>query len=116
VHEAAEAGDAEATAIFVRGARELVACVVAVQRSLGAPADAALPVSHSGGVFDNAPAMVVAFRDGLAAAPVRLAYAAPRFTPAVGAALYAARLAGAPLPVPALVALQRNCRQTGDSR
>lgn len=107
VHEAAQSGDAEATAIFARGARELVACVLATHRALAAPPGESLPVSHSGGVVDNAPAMVDAFRAGLAAAPVRLEYRAPRFPPAVGAALYAARLAGTPLREPALHRLGR---------
>jgi N-acetylglucosamine kinase-like BadF-type ATPase len=116
VHEAAQSGDAEAAAIFERGARELVACVVAAHRALDAPPGTPMPVSHSGGVFENAPAMVNAFRDGLATAPVRLEYRAPRFSPAVGAALYAARLAGSPLPASALDALQRSCKAPGDSR
>jgi N-acetylglucosamine kinase-like BadF-type ATPase len=116
VHDAAQSGDAEAAAIFARGARELVCCVVAVHRVLGAPPGTPVPVSHSGGVFDNAPAMVKAFRDGLAAAPVRLEYRAPRFSPAVGAALYAARLAGSPLPPSALESLHGSCKASGDSR
>ena len=116
VHEAAQAGDAEAAAIFARGAHELVACVVATHRALGVPADEALPVSHSGGVFDNAPAMVDAFRAGLAAAPARFEYRAPRFPPDVGAALYAARLAGSPLSDPALERLHRRLRPVGASR
>jgi N-acetylglucosamine kinase-like BadF-type ATPase len=107
VHEAAQSGDAEATAIFARGARELVACVLATHRALAAPPAESLPVSHSGGVFDNVPAIVGAFRASLAAAPVRLEYRAPRFPPAVGAALYAARLAGTPLREPALHRLER---------
>ena len=107
VHEAAQSGDADATAIFARGARELVACVLATHRALAVPPNEAVPVSHSGGVFDNAPAMVDAFRASLAAAPVRLEYRAPRFPPAVGAALYAARLAGMPLGEPALDRLEQ---------
>jgi|SRR5687768_6247493 N-acetylglucosamine kinase-like BadF-type ATPase len=107
VHEAAQSGDADATAIFARGARELVACVLATHRALAVPPNEAVPVSHSGGVFDNAPAMVDAFRASLAAAPVRLEYRAPRFPPAVGAALYAARLAGTPLGGPALDRLEQ---------
>jgi N-acetylglucosamine kinase-like BadF-type ATPase len=116
VHESAQAGDAEAASIFVRGAGELVACVVAVHRSLGAPTDAALPVSHSGGVFDNAPAMVGAFRDGLSAAPVRLRYVAPRFPPAVGAALHAARLSGAALSAAAIEKLPQHEPKPGGAR
>lgn len=113
VHEAAQSGDAGAAAIFVRGARELVDCVVATHRALGVPADGIVPVSHSGGVFDNAPAMVDAFRAGIAAAPVGLEYRAPRFPPAVGAALYAARLAGSPLSDAALERLQRQLEIPG---
>jgi N-acetylglucosamine kinase-like BadF-type ATPase len=116
VHDAAQSGDVEAAAIFARGASELVACVVAVHRALGAPPGTPVPVSHSGGVFEHVPAMVNAFRDGLAAAPVRLEYHAPRFSPAIGAALYAARLAGAPLPASALEKLQGSCKPPGDSR
>jgi N-acetylglucosamine kinase-like BadF-type ATPase len=108
VHEAAEAGDGAAAAIFARGAEELVRCVLAVRRALRVPDSAALPVSHSGGVFDNARPMVEAFRAGLAAAPARLEYRAPRFAPAVGAALYAARLAGRGLTTDALERLQRS--------
>jgi N-acetylglucosamine kinase-like BadF-type ATPase len=115
VHEAAQAGDRVAAAIFVRGARELVGCVVATRRALGVPAQVALPVSHSGGVFDNAPAMVDAFRAALAEAPGPFEYRAPRFPPAVGAALYAARLAGAPLPDNAMERLQRRCETPGTS-
>jgi N-acetylglucosamine kinase-like BadF-type ATPase len=107
VHEAAQSGDAKAAAIFAHGARALVDCVVATHRALGAATDVSLPVSHSGGVFDNAPAMVNAFRAGLASAPVRLEYRAPQFPPAAGAALYAARLAGTPLSVAALGKLQQ---------
>jgi N-acetylglucosamine kinase-like BadF-type ATPase len=113
VHEAAQAGDGEAAAIFARGARELVACVVATHASLGAPAGTALPVSHSGGVFENAPPMVQAFRAALAAAPVPLEYRAPRFQPSIGAALYAARLAGRPLTESALAILHDRCETPG---
>ncbi|HWN06563.1 MAG TPA: BadF/BadG/BcrA/BcrD ATPase family protein [Steroidobacteraceae bacterium] len=116
VHEAAQAGDAEAAAIFARGARELIDCVVATHHALGASKDQAVPVSHSGGVFDNAPAMVNEFRAGLAAAPVRLEYRAPQFPPAAGAALYAARLAGTPLSDAALGKLQQQLQMPGVTR
>lgn len=113
VHEAAEAGDAAAAAIFSRGARELVDCALAVRRSLGVPDGVVLPVSHSGGVFNNARSMVAAFRAGLAAAPARFEYRAPQFPPAVGAALYAARLAGRALSPAALERLRQRCESTG---
>src|SRR5687767_10241374 len=44
VHEAVEAGDAAAAAIFVRAARELVDSVIAVRRALGPPRDAVVAV------------------------------------------------------------------------
>lgn len=113
VHEAAEAGDTAAGAIFARGARELVDCVLAVRRALGAPDAAVLPVSHSGGVFNNAASMVAAFRAGLAASSARFEYRAPQFPPAVGAALYAARLAGQALSPAALERLQQRCQSPG---
>jgi len=68
-----------------------------------------LPVSHSGGVFNNVPAMVDAFRDGLAAAPYSFEYLKPQLPPAVGAALYAARIAGTSLPSAAVKRLQQQC-------
>jgi N-acetylglucosamine kinase-like BadF-type ATPase len=108
VHEAAEAGDEAAAAVFTRGAQELVACVLAVRRALGVPGAARPPVSHSGGVFDHAHRMVEAFRAALAAAPAPFEYRPPRYTPAVGAALYAARLAGRSLAPPALERLARS--------
>jgi N-acetylglucosamine kinase-like BadF-type ATPase len=113
VHDAAEAGDAAAAAIFARGAKELVDCVLAVRRSLQAPDSARLPVSHSGGVFNNARSMVEAFRAGLAAAKAGFEYRAPQFPPAVGAALYAARLAGRALSPAALERLQHSCDSPG---
>jgi N-acetylglucosamine kinase-like BadF-type ATPase len=113
VHEAAEAGDAAASAIFTRAAGELVDCVLAVRRALNAPDAAVLPVSHSGGVFNNARSMVDAFRAGLAASPAPFEYRTPRFPPAVGAALYAARLAGHALSPAALERLQQRCDSPG---
>jgi N-acetylglucosamine kinase-like BadF-type ATPase len=113
VHEAAQGGDAAAAAIFARGAKELVDCVAAVRRGLAAPADAVVAVSHSGGVFDNVAAMVAAFRAGLAASAQPFEYRPPRFAPAVGAALYAARLHGHPLGSAAIGRLRVHCKPPG---
>jgi N-acetylglucosamine kinase-like BadF-type ATPase len=113
VHEAAQAGDAAAGAIFARAARELVDCVLAVRRALEAPPDAVVAVSHSGGVFDNVPAMVAAFRAGLGAAAQPFDYRTPRFPPAVGAALYAARIHGDPLDAAAIGRLSIHCKSPG---
>lgn len=94
IDEAARAGDKQAAALFARGANELVQCVLAVRRLLGVPDHVVLPVSHTGGVFSGTGLMVDAFRAALAAAPRPFEYRAPLHEPAVGAALYAIRLAG----------------------
>jgi N-acetylglucosamine kinase-like BadF-type ATPase len=112
VHQAAAAGDTEAASIFVRGAEELIKCVVAVRRALEVPASAVLPVSHSGGVFQHAQAMVDAFRTSLAAAPFPFEYRAPQLPPAAGAALYAARIAGTGLPSDAVQRLRKQCESS----
>jgi N-acetylglucosamine kinase-like BadF-type ATPase len=113
VHDAAQAGDAAAATIFARAARELLDCVVAVRQGLGVPDDAVVPVSHSGGVFDNVPAMVAAFKSGLAVAAQAYEYRPPRFPPAVGAALYAARIHGDPLDAAAMGRLRGHCTPPG---
>jgi hypothetical protein len=58
------------------------------------PDQIVLPVSHTGGVFSGASLMVDAFRSALDAAAQPFEYRAPLHEPAVGAALYATRLAG----------------------
>jgi N-acetylglucosamine kinase-like BadF-type ATPase len=103
VHQAARTGDAQAADIFRRGADELLQCVRAVRRSLRVSDEIALPVSHSGGVFDGAVLLLEAFRAALADAHPRFEYRAPRYRPEVGAALYAARLVGCPVTESAVV-------------
>jgi len=97
VHDAAREGDAQAVAIFHRAAEELVSCVLATRRSLKIPEDLRVPVSHTGSVLDGATLLLDAFKRGLAAAPQPLEYQAPKHSPDVGAALYAARLSGVQL-------------------
>jgi N-acetylglucosamine kinase-like BadF-type ATPase len=97
VHEAAQAGDAQAAEIFRRGADELVQCVRAVRRSLQVPDNVVLPVSNTGGVFQGGTLMLHAFRAALTHAHPPFAYCEAQYQPDIGAALYAARLAGRPL-------------------
>jgi N-acetylglucosamine kinase-like BadF-type ATPase len=94
VHEAAQLGDSQAAEIFRRGADELVQCVRAVRRSLQVPDEVKLPVSNTGGVFQHGGLMLPAFRAALAHAHPPFEYFEPRYQPDIGAALYAARLAG----------------------
>jgi N-acetylglucosamine kinase-like BadF-type ATPase len=109
VNEAAQAGDAQAMAIFERAAKELVECVAAVRRSLTVPDGEVVPVSHSGGVFNGAAFSRDAFRSALESAGRRLEYRAPLFSPDIGAALYAARLATQPLDASAMDTLRQQC-------
>ena len=94
VHDAAQAGDEAAAEIFQRGADLLVQCVRAVRRSLRVPDDVVLPVSNTGGVFQNGGLMLDAFRAALSNARPPFVYREPRYQPDIGAALYAAYLAG----------------------
>ena len=114
VHEAAQGGDARARDIFRRAADELVQCVLATRRSLSVPDSTRLPVSHSGGVF-NATLMVEEFKASLAAADRPFEYCAPQFSPAPGAALYAAKLIGQPLSAQALGRLRLECAPKSSS-
>jgi len=78
---------------------ELVTSTIA---QLGYAPGETVPVSWSGGVFESAEVRA-AFRSVLADAPVDLRE--PLLSPVLGAALYAARLAGRPLPASAIAAL-----------
>ncbi|WP_174842492.1 N-acetylglucosamine kinase [Steroidobacter cummioxidans] len=109
VHEAAQAGDAQALAIFDRAAKELVECVAAVRRSLAVPVGDVVPVSHSGGVFNGAMFSRDAFRSALESVNQGFEYRAPVYTPDVGAALYAAQLAAQPLDESAKQTLRQQC-------
>src|SRR5262245_48212644 len=116
VSEAARSGDEGASAIFERAADELVNCVLATRRALEVPDDRVLPVSHSGGVFSGTSKLLHDVRDALAAAPVPFDHVSPQYPPAVGAALYAARLAGKPLSAAALQSLRQQCAVDGLAR
>jgi len=113
VHEAAGSGDAGAHVIFVRAADELVACVLATRRALEVADDVVLPVSYSGGAFAGSSLLAAAFRDALDATAARFDCRVPRFPPVIGAALYAARLAGRPLSDAALATLRDQCATAG---
>lgn len=113
VHEAAERADSGARAIFLRAAAELVAAVRSVRRSLEVPAAVVLPVSYSGGAFAGSPWLVDAFKLALAEEQTPYECRTPLFPPVVGAALYAARLAGTPLDPAALAALNESCAGAG---
>jgi N-acetylglucosamine kinase-like BadF-type ATPase len=99
VHDAARLGDLQAASIFHRAAAELVGCVLATRRALQVPEDVRIPVSHTGSVLEGATILLDAFKRGVAAAPLPLEYRAPKHSPVIGAALYAARLSGVSLSI-----------------
>jgi N-acetylglucosamine kinase-like BadF-type ATPase len=102
VARAAHDGDAFAIRIFDDAARELAAVVAAVQQALGFAGDERVAVSYSGGVFKAGPLVLEPLRRHLAGLSGSYHLRTPILMPSMGAAIYAAKLAGAPLSVAAL--------------
>lgn len=105
VSEAAEQGDRQAAAILTDAGRELAQLVDTARHRLGYAAGATVPVSYSGGVFAST-VVRDAFTDALRRSEAAYDLRLPLFPPAVGAALYAAKLAGAALSPAALSTLR----------
>lgn len=101
---AAERNDPHAQAILSEAASELVRLVSTVRQRLGFEADERVAVSHSGGVFSS-PRVKDEFVRQLSSTPSPYDFREPRLSPVVGAAVYAARLAGTPLSDAALARL-----------
>lgn len=106
VAEAADAGDLHAGKIIDDAAGELVALVTAVRRRVGFDAAKPVLVSFSGGVF-TAASIRGRFIEQLGSGPDAYDIRTPRYPPVIGAALYAAELAGRPLDDRALERLTR---------
>ncbi|GAA1644856.1 N-acetylglucosamine kinase [Actinoplanes couchii] len=98
VVRAADAGDTASRAILARAGRELAALADAEAAALDFPGGAAVPVSYSGGMF-TVPLLLDAFRDAL---DDRYDVREPLLDPHLGAAVYAARLAGRRIPLTSL--------------
>jgi N-acetylglucosamine kinase-like BadF-type ATPase len=101
---AAEHGDPAAARIVDEAVVELVRLVLVAADRLRFPSGEVVPVAGSGGVFRST-TVRAAFADRLEAVG-SFALQPSRFSPAVGAALYAAREVGAPLTPDALVRLE----------
>ena len=111
VTEAATLGDTQAQDVLREAADELALLVDAVRRRLQFADSETVPVSYSGGVFENTRATQVAagatqvgalfhnsFADALRRYGERLyRVCTPELSPVLGAALYAAKRAGQPL-------------------
>ena len=103
VSEAAAQGDAQAAAILDAAAAEVAALVDAVRGQLGVDPEADVAVSYSGGLFGAEGPLRERFARALdagGAGAYRLV--TPRLPPVLGAALYAALVAGTPLDAAAL--------------
>jgi N-acetylglucosamine kinase-like BadF-type ATPase len=106
VSQAADLGDEHAAAVLHEAGRELALLVDATRRRLQYPPAETVPVSYSGGAFFAA-RVLDAFRRQLELRPDGFELRRPLYSPAVGAALLAAKLAGRPLEQAALERLPR---------
>lgn len=107
VLNASAAGDGQATMILSHAADELVLMVDAIRKRLGFELLETIPVSCSGGVFEDASGLLLHHvRVALQAREARYQLCDPAFAPAVGAALYAAKCHGRPLSDAALERLR----------
>lgn len=102
---AANAGDVQARQLLVRAGDELALLAAGTARNLGLPAGAPVDVSYSGGVFAAGELVLGPLQAALARRLPGAVLQRPRFGPELGAALYAARLAGQPLSAEALTHL-----------
>lgn len=105
VADAARDGDLQAQAIFSSAAGELADMVDAVRGALEIAPDAAVTVSYTGGLFGSASVLRAPLERALGARPTPYRVVAPALSPALGAALYAARCAGQRLDAAALARL-----------
>jgi len=106
VTRAAQDGDKLAARIFEDAARELAGIIGAVRHALDFETDKPVPLSYSGGVF-NAEAFILEPLRRALAADARYELRPPVLVPSLGAAIYAARLAGEPLSAATIERLAR---------
>jgi N-acetylglucosamine kinase-like BadF-type ATPase len=107
VTQAAAAGDAQSMTIVREAAEELALMVDATRRQLGFGVAEPVPVSYSGGVFDNVGALLLDhFTAALQAFRPGYRVSEPVLPPGIGAALYAAKRHGNPLSSAAIERLR----------
>lgn len=102
VTAAAAEGDAGALGLLGRATQELADIVDAVRRQLQIPADAFIPVSSSGGMFQPGNGLREALASELQRRCAQYRFIDARLPPDVGAAIQAARLNGTPLSAESL--------------
>jgi N-acetylglucosamine kinase-like BadF-type ATPase len=116
VAEAAGAGDVAAGALFTQAATELADIVDAVHDRLQVPAGFDLPLSYSGGLFQLRELLLAPFETAVNGRARSYRLAAARLPPDAGAALYAAKLAGAPLSASSIAALEAQLQPAARAR
>jgi N-acetylglucosamine kinase-like BadF-type ATPase len=94
---AARAGDAASETILSAAAGELVTLVETTRTLVGFTDPEVVPVSYSGGMFSD-DGFRTLFFNALQALPAKYDLRTPLLDPALGAALYAAKHSGQPLP------------------
>jgi N-acetylglucosamine kinase-like BadF-type ATPase len=94
VARAAAQGDEVARRIFADAGRELAAIVEAIRQRLEYQPGETVNLSYSGGVFQGGELILQPFRQQLSLYSPDYRLISPRHGPAIGAALYAARLSG----------------------
>jgi N-acetylglucosamine kinase-like BadF-type ATPase len=112
VSQAAAGGDVEVKAVFDQAANELMQIVNAVHDQLQVPDEIILPVSYSGGMFRLKDLLLAPLQSKLGLGRRKYRLTAPRMSAAAGAALYAAKLNGAPLGGEAISRLEKRAQQT----
>lgn len=100
VARAAAQGDVAAQAVFSQAGQELAAIVDGIRRQLDYPAGEGVNLSYSGGVFQSDELILRPFRKQLSTYSPDYRIVTPRYSPAMGAAIYAARLSGHSLKLP----------------
>jgi N-acetylglucosamine kinase-like BadF-type ATPase len=111
VVEAASARDEHAARIVTEAAGELAQMLDLTRRRLGFGADETVPVSYPGGVF-NAESIKDAIVEALEGLYDGYELREPLYTPVLGAAIYAAKLAETPLDGGALRRLGASQRES----
>src|ERR1700730_5135178 len=107
VARAARDGDIEAIRVFDDAARELAAIIEAVRQALEFEPGERVPISYSGGVFNAGELILSPLRHHIEQYSKTYELKSPMLAPSLGAAIYAARLAGQPFS-PAAIERLRN--------
>ncbi|MGH8140572.1 MAG: N-acetylglucosamine kinase [Steroidobacteraceae bacterium] len=113
IASAANAGDTLAIALFAHAADELAQIIHAVYDGLETPQGTTVKVSYSGGMFQQRDLLLRPLQSKLAEDARSYLLVSPRLAPVAGAALYAARLSGAPLNEGAVKALEERIGKGG---